>query len=278
LAVPPFKIGATLVTVLNLGDFAINLYDIFGKDTDLSRYFDPKELATPPFMPSNTILIESGRRKVLVDPGDHQRLISAYGAQPPNAPAAPPPLSEQLGAAGVDLADIDTVVITHLHYDHFAGVTRMVGGRTVPSFPSARYIIPKKDWEMAEIADSRNKGDKDLAETLGVLEREKLLSFLDGAQDLGGGVTITPSPGESPGHQTVCVESGGATCYCVGDLYHLREEVEHPELVAAWADRLVLLQSRNAFSKRASRETALVVPGHMRPGRIRLRGGTPVWS
>jgi glyoxylase-like metal-dependent hydrolase (beta-lactamase superfamily II) len=275
---PSFSLGRAKVTVLNVGDFAMSLSDIFGKGADLSKYFDAKALATPPFYPSNTMLIESEGRRVLVDPGDRERLLSAYGAQPPNAPSPPPSLAEQLDGAGVKSHDVDAVVVTHLHYDHFAGLTRREGGKVVPSFPKATHFLPKKDWEMPDIADALSKGDRDLAETLGVVYGAKLVSFLDGTKDLGAGVTVMPSPGESPGHQIVRAEGGGRVCYCVGDLYHLKEEVEHPELSASWTEGAVLLESRNAFAERASKEGALVLPGHMRPGRIRVGRGAAVWS
>jgi glyoxylase-like metal-dependent hydrolase (beta-lactamase superfamily II) len=275
---PSFSLGRAKVTVLNVGDFAMSLSDIFGKGAALAKYFDAKALATPHFYPSNTILIESRGRRVLVDPGDRERLLSAYGVQPPKAPRPPLLLAGQLKAAGVKPDEIDAVVVTHLHYDHFAGLTRREGGKLVPAFPKAAHFLPKKDWEMPDIAGPLAKGDKDLAETLGVVHRAKLVSFFDGEEELGGGVTVVPSPGESPGHQIVRAEGGGRVCYCVGDLYHLKEEVEHPELSASWTEGAVLLESRNAFAERASREGALVLPGHMGPGRIRLKGGAPVWS
>jgi len=278
VALPTLKIGSARVTVLNLGDFALGIYDIFGKRADLGRYFRPEVLLTPPFSPSNTILIESGGSTILVDPGDRERLASAYGPQPPNAPPVPPPLSAQLESAGVSPSEVGTVVVTHLHFDHFAGVTRSHGGRWVPSFPNATHIIPRRDWEMPDIAEARKKGDRDVADTLGVLEQSGLLTFHDGPKDMGDGISIIPFPGESPGHQIVAVESGGRRCYCVGDLYHMKEEVEHPELAAIWADGPALLRSRNSFAERAAKESALVAPGHMSPGRISLKGGAAVWS
>jgi len=273
-----FRIGDATVTVLNVGDFAMSLYDIFGRNADVTRYFAPQDLATPPFYPSNTVLIETAGGRVLVDPGDRERLLSAYGVQPPDAPRPPPSLADQLATVGAKPSEIGTVVVTHLHYDHIAGLTRRVAEGVVPSFPNAKHIIPKLDWEMAEIAEARKKGDKDIAETLGVIENAGLMSFLDGAMDLGRGVTISPSPGESPGHQVVGVMSRGAACYCVGDLYHMREEVEHPWIAATWTDSAVLARSRKAFAERASKELALVIPGHMRPGRISIKGDAPIWS
>jgi len=273
-----FNIGDVRVSVINVGDFAMSLHDIFGRSADLTQYFDPRDLATPPFYPSNTVLIETTVGKVLVDPGDRERLLSAYGAQPPEAPRPPPPLSDQLEALGVKSAEVDTVVVTHLHYDHFAGLTRRTDGELVPSFPNATHIVPKRDWDMTEIAEARKKGDRDLAETLGVVDKAGLLSLVEGAKGLGGGVTVSPSPGESPGHQIVGVSSKGEACYCVGDLYHMKEEVEHPELAATWADSAIVSRSRNDFAQRASRESALVIPGHMRPGRIAVRGNAHTWS
>lgn len=273
-----FRIGDARVTVLKVGDLAMSLGDIFGKDADLTPYFGPRDLIATPFYPSNTTLIETAGNIVLVDPGDRDRLLSAYGTQPPGGPPSPPSLTEQLVAAGVNPPEVGTVVVTHLHYDHFAGLTHKAAGKTVPSFPKAKHIIPKRDWDMPEIMEARKKGDKEVAETLGVVEEAGLLDFLDGPMDLWGGVTISPSPGESPGHQIVGVTSGGESFYCVGDLYHLKEEVEHPELAATWADAAILTRSRKAFAERASKESALVLPGHMRPGKITMEGDTPIWS
>jgi len=272
-----FRIGDSKVSVFNIGDFAMGLTDVFGKDVDLTRYFDSTRIANPSFYPNNTVLIETPGTRLLVDPGDRERLLSVYGFQPPAAQPPPPSLVEQLKEVGVNPQDIDRVVVTHLHYDHFAGLTRKEGGDTVPSFPKATYIVPKRDWEMPEIAEARKKGDRDVADTLGVVEGRGLLSLLDGEEEMGGGIKILPFPGESPGHQIVGIRSKGAACFCVGDLYHLKEEAEHPELVASWADAKALVKSRNSFAELASRESALVVPGHMRPGRIMIRGNTPIW-
>ena len=272
-----FKIGDTKVSVFNIGDFAMSLSDVFGKDFDLTRYFNPTRIANPSYYPNNSVLIETPENTILVDPGDRERLLSVYGFQPPAAQPTPPSLDEQLKEVGVRPSDIDVVVVTHLHYDHFLGVTRKKGEGTVPSFPKARYLVPKRDWEMPDIAEARKKEDRVLADTLGVVERSGLLSFIDGKKDIGGGITILPFPGESPGHQIVGASSKGAACFCVGDLYHLKEEVEHPELVASWADAEALIKSRNAFAELASRESALVFPGHMHQGRITVRGGAPIW-
>jgi len=256
----------------------MSLSDVFGKEVDLTRYFDAERIANPSYYPNNTVLVETQGTKVIVDPGDRGRLLSVYGFKPPSDQPAPPTLADQLNEVGVKPPDIDSVVITHLHYDHFAGLTRKEGDNTVPSFPKAKHMIPRRDWETPDISEARKKGDKDVAETLGVVEGAGLLNLVDGEKDLGGGITILPFPGESPGHQILSVKSNGAACYCTGDLYHLKEEVVHPELVPPWADVKTLERSRVLFARQASDESALVFPGHMRPGKIGIKRDATAWS
>lgn len=274
---PVFEAEDTAVTVFNVGDFPVNVGEIFGSDPGLPRYFSPRAMAKPAYLPSNSMFISSGKLRVIVDPGNVSpdslpKVMPAGEHQPPY------PLLDQLAATGVDPSGVTDVVVTHLHTDHFSGATRAEHGKVVLAFPNARHIIPKKDWWMPDILEARRRGDKEVTVTLGVVEVACRLQFLDGTLKLGGGVSIEPSPGESPGHQMVAVSAEDKRCYCIGDLYHVREEVEHPELVAVWVDRAQLIESRRGFAERASKESALVLPGHMRPGRITLMGKSPKWS
>ncbi|MDG6912609.1 MAG: MBL fold metallo-hydrolase, partial [Nitrososphaerota archaeon] len=224
--------------------------------------------------PTQSFFVAAGPLRVVVDPSDYGRLVAPDHFRSPEGYARPPPLDAQLSAAGVSPGSVTHVVVTHLHFDHYAGVTK--GGAL--AFPSARYIVPAKDWAMPDIAEARKKGDRDVTETLGVVEAAGRLELLDGPLDLGDGVTVEPYPGESPGHQVVGLRSAHDSCYFVGDLYHLAEEVEHPELAAAWADARALTASRRRFSERAAAERALVLPGHLPAGRIGFRGSAPTWT
>jgi len=266
------------VTVFNVGDFPVALKDVFGTSPGLSRYFGTRSLARSTPLPSNSMFVTSGRTKLVVDPGDSARFESSWEGGAGGKHSPPLPLTEQLEAMGVDPGQITHVVVTHLHFDHFAGVTQMKGGLPVPTFPNARHIIPAKDWVMPDIADARKKNDKDVTDTLGVIDRAGIVELLDGRKSLGGGITIEPAPGESPGHQLLAVSSRGRKCYCVGDLYHVKEEVEHPELAGTWADVPVLLESRRKFAAKAAKDRALVLPAHMDPGVIRFSRGKFVWS
>lgn len=268
-----FSEGDTSVYLYNVGDFQVDLVEIFGENG--RRYLDPNK--TKVSFPSNSMLITNRSIKMIVDPGDSARM-SAQMPATGRSPAVFAPLIDQLTKQGVDPNDITHVVVTHLHDDHFAGVTKRSGEGWTPSFPSAIHLIPKRDWQMPEIVEARNRPDSLLQETVGVIEEAGLIQFVDGSRELASGISLQPSPGESPGHQIVSLSSGRKRCYCVGDLYHVREEVEHPELAGTWTDSMVLLAIREEFAKRASFEEALILSGHMEPGTISLEGGRPRWS
>ncbi|MDG7026084.1 MAG: MBL fold metallo-hydrolase [Nitrososphaerota archaeon] len=269
-----FRIGDARVTSFDVGDLSLRLDEVFGPSSVNARYFGGRDLTVPEAFPTKSFFVASGPLMVVVDPSDYGRLLSPDHFKTRAGYVSPPPLEVQLAAAGVAPESVTHVVVTHLHFDHYAGVTK--GG--APAFPSARYIIPAKDWATPEVAEARKRGDADVAQTLGVVEAAGKLEPLDGPLGLGGGLTVEPYPGETPGHQVVGVRSGSESCYLVGDLYHLAEEVEHPELAAAWADAGALAASRRRFSERAAAERALVIPGHLPAGRISFKGSFPTWT
>ena len=269
-----FHIGGVRVHSFNIGDLRLRLDEVFDPKADLSPYFGDRDLAASEAFPTRSFFFAAGDLRVVVDPSDYSRLVAPDHFRGPAGYVSPPPLEAQLAAAGVSPESVTHVVVTHLHFDHYAGVTK--GGEL--AFPSAKCIIPAKDWESPDMADARARGDRDVAETLGVAEGAGKLELLDGPLDLGGGVTVEPYPGESPGHQVVGVRSSSGSCYFVGDLYHVVEEVEHPELAAVWADAPALVASRRKFSESAAAEGALVLPGHLPAGRIAFRGPAPAWT
>jgi glyoxylase-like metal-dependent hydrolase (beta-lactamase superfamily II) len=269
-----FKVGDARVTVFEVGSLKLSMGEVFGADVPLSRYFDEKTISSPELFPTYSTLVESEDSRVMVDPSDFHRLVAPGHFGAPDGYTPPPPLANQLREVGVRPNAVTQVVITHLHYDHFAGVTNDSG----LAFPRAVCYIPKADWEMPDIAQGREKGDPDVTTTLGAAEKAGKLELLEDALKLGGGISVEPFPGESPGHQIVGVKSRGRSCYCVGDLYHLVAEVEHPELSASWTDAKVLLSSRRKFSRRAAAERALVLPGHLPAGKITFRNARPKWT
>src|SRR5262249_19097546 len=91
----------------------------------------------------HTLVIEVGERRIAVDTcigNDKRRPI------PPSNMLSLPFL-EDLAKACHPASQIDTVICTHLHVDHVGWNTRLVEGRWVPTFPNARYVLARSEWE-----------------------------------------------------------------------------------------------------------------------------------
>ena len=122
---------------------------------------------------------------------------------------------KNLVAAGVDPADIDYVFCTHLHVDHCGWNTRIEDGRFVPTFPNAKYIFAKDEY------DSH-------AETNSIVFRESVLPVMEAKQAelvamdfaLDDNLTLSPTPGHTAGHVAVEMASNGQLAAMSGDLMH----------------------------------------------------------
>lgn len=269
-----FNIGDTRLSVINLGNLFFSLKDLMSLPESewRARYGGLFEVKRS--YPSQSILVMTGNLIVLVDPGDYAK-FAVEGPQYIDPNYNPPPgLVAQLAGIGVAPEKVTHVVITHAHYDHYAGITAVSKTEAVPIFPGARHLLGRGDWEWSELTKAIAEPSSNEAKTLGALDRLGLLEIVTGDRELASGLTVISAPGESPGHQVLRVKSGGQTAYCLGDLFHSSFEVENPELMASSCDPQANTRSRKAIIKSALDENALLIPSHMLPGRIlNVRGG-----
>lgn len=131
---------------------------------------------------------------------------------------------------GVKPEQIQFVVLSHLHYDHAAGSTRVNEHfKTEPVFPNARYILQRKEWESALNAPEKpgtGTGAGYRMDELYKLAAEKRFHFIDeDFYELIPGIDLIRSGGHTAGHQIVRIHTGNSTAYYMGDLipteYHL---------------------------------------------------------
>ncbi|MEO7018615.1 MAG: MBL fold metallo-hydrolase [Ktedonobacteraceae bacterium] len=255
------QLGEACVTILTL---ALLRWDL-EQQMPIPRQERPARYAhlfeQPSQVPVRCVHISLPGVSLLVDACTSTAFLGTEYEQP-GAPVYPD-LLDQLASAGVSAEEITHVVITHHHFDHIIGLTRKQGEVFVPCFPRARHYLGHADWEVASVQEALGRPDSVVHSTLAVLQHQGLLELVDGDHDLGHGLRILHTPGETPGHQILRLEADGHTLYCLGDLYHHLVEIEQPTWMAPWDDSATMLPSRQRLTQAALAENALLVAAHI---------------
>jgi glyoxylase-like metal-dependent hydrolase (beta-lactamase superfamily II) len=154
----------------------------------------------------NLVLIETAGQRVLVDTGIGDKLgekeRDIFGVERSTT------LVAALAERGVTPGDVDVVVNTHLHFDHCGGNTRLEDGRLVPSFPKARFVMQKGEWEDASHPNERTRASYREENFVPIAEAHQL-ELVQGEAELAPGVRVVPIGGHTAYHQMVVVESEG---------------------------------------------------------------------
>ena len=254
-------VGNATVHIFNVGMLRADLAEWFGVERDAGPETFRADLAGDMAVPVQCIHIQSGNTSLLVDACVYDLTSESPHAIPGYEP--PPSLVEQMEAASIAVDDIEHVVVTHAHFDHFNGLMQMDDGVPTPVFPNAQVYLGKADWESATIQEAMDMPSSVETEVLGALAELGKLTLVEGEIVPGDGISIFPSPGETPGHQSVRIESGGEVLYCIGDLYHHAVELAEPTWAVTWADSEAVQASRAALNQRIEGEDARMIATHI---------------
>ena len=167
-------------------------------------------------MSIHALVVDTGEKVILVDTcvgNDKQRNIPAWSNLQTN-------FLERLEEAGYPPGRIDIVLCTHLHVDHVGWNTMLVGGKWVPTFPNARYLIGRKEWEYWERNEDESVYGSVLADSVKPIFEEDLVDLVEMDEKICAGVELEPSPGHTPGHVSVKIESSDNKALITGDFMH----------------------------------------------------------
>ena len=171
-------------------------------------------------------------------------------------------LEDGLRAVGVRPEDVRLVINTHLHFDHAGGNTwRDEGGVVRPAFPNARYVVQRGEWHFATHTSERTAASYLAPNFVPVMEAGRL-DLVDGERELAPGLRVVPTPGHTPHHQSVIVESGGETLCFLGDVVPTAAHLPLPWIMGYDVEPLVTLESKRALLGRAVAEAWTVVFEH----------------
>jgi len=172
-----------------------------------------------------------------------------------------------LEAAGAGPEQVTHVVHTHMHTDHVGWNTVEKDGKWVPTFPKARYLFPKDEFDYWQAqydkGDKAVNGGSHVDSVLPILDAG-LADFMDGKQEVAGCLAPEPVPGHAPGMLSFRLRSRGEEGLFTADVMHNAIQIARPD----WNDRYCLwpdkaLQSRAAVFKRAAERGALIMPMHL---------------
>jgi len=177
------------------------------------------------------------------------------------------PWLERLAETGVRPEDIDIVLCSHLHVDHVGWNTRLDNGRWVPTFPNARYVFGKTDYDHFLAVDR----DPQKGPAIGGALRDSVLPIVeaglarmvDGAQAIEEHISIEPSPGHTPGHFVIKLDSQSSKAFFCGDVIHHAIQIYQPHWNSfACLDQVAARKSRRKLLEDCAGSGALLAPTH----------------
>ena len=172
---------------------------------------------------------------------------------------------EDLAVAGFPPDSISAVLCTHLHFDHVGWNTQLVNGRWVPTFPQARYLFGKQEFDhWVHLRQTGGYHDfEHLHDAIDPIVAAGLVDYVTTDHRLTDEVSLFPTPGHTPGHVSVVIQSRGEQAVITGDLMHhpiqLIEPLRHGNFDM---DKEQGARTRQAFVERFANTNALVIGSH----------------
>ena len=203
------------------------------------------------------LLVRTGKTNVLIETGIGDKFdarhMDIYDIRHSTT------LLQELQAHGLSPSDIDLVINSHLHFDHCGWNTRRDGSRLAPTFPRARYMIQRGEWEHACAPT-----DRDRASYVEEFFRaaEKQTEFLDGNTEVVPGIHVEVLPGHTRHLQGVRITSEGEEAYFISDLVPTSSHLLYPWIMSFDLYPVETLANKQHLLPLLAAEEALVVFPH----------------
>ncbi len=260
--------------MIQLGDFQIHLINDCQVMIDAGGGFGLvprvlwRDLYVPPTadnlipMRQHNLLVQAHGRNIIIDTGYGDKLtekqrgylqIKRDGGG----------LIGALSRVGLQPEDIDLVIDTHLHNDHCAGNTRVAeDGSIVAVFPNAEYVVQRREYQDASHPNERTRATY-LSTNFEALVQSGQMRLLDGDTEFLPGVCGVVTPGHTPGHMSVRLESGGQHAAFVCDMASFALHFEHLGWMTAFdVEPLITLETKRQWQQWALQTNALLIFPH----------------
>jgi glyoxylase-like metal-dependent hydrolase (beta-lactamase superfamily II) len=199
----------------------------------------------------NVALVRARGRTILVDTGAGDKEDAKFRDQYALGPSI---LLEALAARGLAPEDVDVVINSHLHFDHAGGNTfREESGEVCVTFPNARYLVQRREFEDAMAAHERNRASY-LHHNYKPLFDSGQMELLDGEMEIAPGVRTLPLPGHTLGLQGVFIDSAGQKALYLADCIPTRHHLPLPWIMAYDLHPMTTLETKRKLLPQAAKE------------------------
>ena len=274
-ATPIYRVGSREVRVLSDGVIWLDAGAVFGlvpkvmwqRVTGETNDLNQIPLAL------NCLLLESDGKTVLIETGQGNKDFEQTrrrGWEPDHGK-----LIDDLARNGVQTADVDIVINTHLHNDHTGWNTIERGdGELAVTFPNARYYIQRGEWEDAMHPNERTRATY-LPENLLPVEAAGQIDFIDGETQVTSDITVIETPGHTAEHASVVIANGGESAVYLGDMIQHQVQLERVAWLSAFdVLPLINLETKKRLIADAIKNCSLLVAVHNPfPGVGRMSAG-----
>ena len=210
-------------------------------------------------MSVHALVVDTGDRRILVDTcigNDKERHV-------PNWSHLQTHFLQDLSDAGYPPETIDTVLCTHLHVDHVGWNTMLVDGQWVPTFPNARYLFAKTEWEHWDANEDESVYGPVLADSVRPVVEAGLVDLVDVDHRVCAEVCLDPTAGHTPGHVSVHIRCVGAEALITGDCIHRPVQMSRPDWCSsADVDQAQGQQTRESLLERYVDDQILIIGTH----------------
>jgi len=265
-----------LVETRQLGRWRIHAIQAGGQRLDGGAMFGivPKPLWERRVQPDERNRIQLGMRclliehpigPVLIDNGagnkENEKFYEIYGVEN-RGETGPTRLEDGLHSLGLRSEDVVLVINSHLHFDHAGGNTMLdPHGRVCAAFPNARYVVQAGEYAYATHTNERTAGSYFPHNFIPIAEAGRF-DFVEGEAPVIEGITAMPTPGHTPYHQSLLLESNGERAIYIADLVPTTAHLPLPWIMGYDVEPLVTLETKRRVLARAVEEGWLVIFEH----------------
>jgi glyoxylase-like metal-dependent hydrolase (beta-lactamase superfamily II) len=221
-----------------------------------------------------SFLVESAGRRIIVD--------TCFGhghALPYDLGIDTRPFPATLAAAGFGRDDVDVVVCTHLHFDHVGWNVMKTDDGWEPMFPNAQYLFGNDEYDHWREDPDPNKAND---ESVQLLVDTGLARLVASDHEITPEVRLVPTPGHTPGHVSVRIDSGDHAALISGDMVHHPVQIARPDWPSApdFDPEAAMAMRRRTFAALADTDVLLLGTHFNAPagGYVRSSGQGWIWA